>query len=75
MSEKVKRYDCSSGGARFCQGCYTMEECEHGDYVQHEDYARLEQECERLRELLARKPGWIGGAWSDEIDAALSAKP
>lgn len=51
MSEKVKRYDCSSGGAKFCQGCYTMEECEHGDYVQHEDYARLEQECDRLKEL------------------------
>ena len=52
MSETVKRYDCSSGGAKFCQGCYTMEECEHGDYVQHEDYARLEQECERLHAII-----------------------
>lgn len=52
MSETVKRYDCSSGGAKFCQGCYTMEECEHGDYVQHEDYARLEQKLDRFQAVL-----------------------
>lgn len=49
MSELVKRYDCTDGGKQFCQGCYTMTECAHGDYVAWEDFARLEQECERLR--------------------------
>ena len=70
MTDPVKRYDCSSGGARFCQGCYTMEECEHGDYVQHEDYARLEQECERLRnELNNMRISW--GLMQSEREAAL----
>ena len=56
----VKRYDCTSGGASFCQGCYTMDECELGDYVSHDDYdqlhaanQRLEGEVKRLREALA----------------------
>ena len=47
MSE-VKRYDCTNGGASFCQGCYTMTECEHGDYVSAEDYDALAAENERL---------------------------
>lgn len=34
----VKRYDCTSGGAKFCQGCYTMTENELGDYVASEEY-------------------------------------
>jgi hypothetical protein len=46
----VQRYDCTSGGSRFCQGCYTMSESTHGDYVSAEDYARL---ISRLRDAEA----------------------
>ena len=38
----VKRFDCTSGGAQFCQGCYTMtQDDEYGDYVLYEDYEAL----------------------------------
>jgi hypothetical protein len=43
--EQVKRFNCTSGGAQFCQGCYQMErDDEHGDYVSFEDYERLTAE-------------------------------
>jgi uncharacterized membrane protein YvbJ len=48
----VKRYDCTSGDARFCNGCYTMTECIYGDYVSHDDYAQLAADNQRLREAL-----------------------
>ena len=38
---KVKRYDCTSGGASHCYGCYTMSEIDGGDYVSAEDYDAL----------------------------------
>lgn len=41
----MKRYDCTDGGAQFCQGCYTMAEDSLGDYVKYEDHAA---EVERL---------------------------
>jgi hypothetical protein len=50
MSKEVKRYDCTDGGARFCQGCYTMSECEFGEYVSWDDYESLLAERDRLRE-------------------------
>lgn len=40
----VKRYDCTDGGAQFCQGCYTMEEESDrvdGNWVRAEDYDAL----------------------------------
>lgn len=46
---EVKRYDCTSGGAQYCYGCYTMEEDELGDYVEWEAYEALQAECEELR--------------------------
>ena len=46
---EVKRYDCTSGGAQHCYGCYTMKECELGDYVEWEAYEALQAECEKLR--------------------------
>ncbi len=52
MSKEVKRYDCTDGGARFCQGCYTMSECEFGEYVSWDDYEALLAERDRLREAL-----------------------
>ncbi len=52
MSKEVKRYDCTDGGARFCQGCYTMSECEFGEYVSWDDYDALLAERDRLREAL-----------------------
>jgi len=48
---EVKRYDCTSGGAKHCYGCYTMEETEMGDYVEWEAYETLQAECEKLRKL------------------------
>lgn len=46
---EVKRYDCTSGGAQHCYGCYTMKEGELGDYVEWEAYEALQAECEKLR--------------------------
>jgi hypothetical protein len=49
----VKRYDCTSGGAQFCQGCYTMTEDTLGDYVKFEDFDALLKERNELRSRLA----------------------
>lgn len=49
----VKRYDCTNGGARYCQGCYTMTETDHGEYVASEDYDALAAENERLNARIA----------------------
>lgn len=46
----VKRYDCTNGGSRYCQGCYTMTETPLGDYVSSDDYEALEAEAQALRE-------------------------
>lgn len=55
--DTVKRYDCTSGGSKFCQGCYTMTECEYGDYVAWEDFDAMRQRAEkaeaRIEELAA----------------------
>lgn len=48
MSEPVKRYDCTNGGASFCQGCYTMSESDLGDYVEFADYDAMAQRCREL---------------------------
>ena len=55
MSKEVKRYDCTDGGARFCQGCYTMSECEFGEYVSWDDYEALLEENQQLRQLTSEK--------------------
>lgn len=49
---EVKRYDCTSGGAQHCYGCYTMKECELGDYVEWEAYEALQAECEALKKQI-----------------------
>ena len=50
MSE-LKRFECTSGGAQYCYGCYVMTEDADGDYVR---YADVEQ---RIAELeAASKP-------------------
>lgn len=49
----VKRYDCTSGGASYCQGCYTMTEAKYGDYVLADDFDKLEAEAQALREEVA----------------------
>ena len=46
---EVKRYDCTSGGAQHCYGCYTMKEGELGNYVEWEAYEALQAECEALQ--------------------------
>lgn len=53
MSKEVKRYDCTNGGATFCQGCYTMTETEYGDYVSAEDYDALAAENAELKQANA----------------------
>ena len=50
MSE-LKRFDCTSGGAQHCYGCYEMTEDAEGDYVRYADVeqriATLEAACIR----------------------------
>lgn len=48
----VKRFDCTNGGMHYCAGCYTMEEDSDGEYVRHEDYAKLENQRAALVEAL-----------------------
>ena|SRR5690606_1708815 len=70
---EVKRYDCTSGGAQHCYGCYTMKESELGDYVEWEAYEALQAECEKLRKdaefgrsvLSKREPGKVYGCHCD----------
>ncbi|UKM31211.1 putative EaE proterin [Cylindrospermopsis phage Cr-LKS3] len=50
--KSVERFDCTSGGAQFCNGCYTMTPDSEGEYVRHEDYAKLEQQRAALVEAL-----------------------
>jgi hypothetical protein len=52
----VKTYDCTSGGAQWCQGCYTMTEQpdflgkRQGEWVSLEDYEKLEAALELISE-------------------------
>lgn len=51
----VEKYGCTSGGAQFCQGCYTMEEESDyvdGNWVRAEDYDALAAQLEELRRHL-----------------------
>lgn len=50
--DTVKRYDCTDGGSKFCQGCYTMTECEYGDYVAWEDFDAMRQRGEKAEQAL-----------------------
>lgn len=43
----MKTYDCTSGGASYCYGCYTMGEDKEG----YGDWLRKEEVVERLRSL------------------------
>jgi hypothetical protein len=42
----LTRYECTSGGAQYCQGCYTMTPDQYGDFVTFEDYAALLARCQ-----------------------------
>ncbi len=48
----VKRYDLTMCYFASGAGVPDMEESEHGDYVEHGDYAALAERCERLEELV-----------------------
>jgi hypothetical protein len=37
-TKPIERFDCTSGGYAWCQGCYTMESDKDGDYVRYEDH-------------------------------------
>lgn len=76
----VQRFDCTSGRAQFCYGCYQMSEDAHGDYVSAEDYARLIARLraaevllagaeERAKILLDSKNEWADRARAYELDA------
>lgn len=52
--DTVKRYDCTDGGSKFCQGCYTMTECEYGDYVAWEDFDAMRERAEKAEQTLQR---------------------
>lgn len=49
----VKTYDCTDGGAQWCQGCYTMTEDKDGDgdWVRKEDYDALAAELVDWRRM------------------------
>jgi hypothetical protein len=49
--DRVARYNCTSGGAQFCQGCYQMERDEYGDYVRFADYERLTAERDQYKQI------------------------
>ncbi len=75
MGEKkapVVRYDCTSGGAQFCQGCYTMEESDYGDYVTWEEYMELVRVCKSA--LAALKGREHDGFLRDAISRAEAAQ-
>ena len=48
----VKRYDLTMCYFASGAGVPDMEESEHGDYVEHGDYAALAERCERLEGAL-----------------------
>lgn len=73
----MQRYDCTNGGAQFCQGCYTMTPDTDGDYVTYADHAAalaakdaeiasLERECAVRNE---RELGYLSRAQSAEARA------
>jgi len=73
----VKRYECTSGNAAWCHGCYTMTEDESGDYVAYEDYATLNQRIATLEAALieidgcfeaALVEGWIEALADGDMD-------
>ena len=75
----VNRYNCTDGGYRHCQGCFTMErDDEYGDYVTFEDFDALRATVARLREALeliadATNAPCTCGAGCEEIAAAAIA--
>lgn len=77
----VERFNCTNGGAQFCQGCYTMTPDSEGEYVRHDDYAKLEQQraalvdrvtalVEALKAMLEEDDGGMAAA---QAKSALKA--
>ena len=78
MTEPVKRYDPNYSAISPADDLAV--EADDGMFVMHDDYARLEQECERLRLDAERYRLYRQGMENPEafdagVDAALSAKP
>ena len=70
----VERFDCTSGGAQWCQGCYTMTPGSDGEYVRHEDYAKLEQQRAALVEALKKcKTCSLSTEVREVVNSALKA--
>ena len=68
MTEPVKRYDPNY--AEISLAYDLVVEADDGMFVMHDDYARLEQECERLsNELNNMRISW--GLMQSEREAAL----
>lgn len=63
MTEPVKRWNAPRGT--------TISTAENGEYVLSADYARLEQECERLRQALVHAKHFI----SNGIDLGFIRMP
>lgn len=78
MTEPVKRYDPNYSAISPADDLAV--EADDGIFVMHDDYARLEQECERLRLDAERYRLYRQGMENPEafdagVDAALSTKP
>jgi hypothetical protein len=73
----VERFDCTNGGAQFCQGCYTMTVDSDGEYVRHEDYAKLEQQRAALVEALTAANAALRECLrecADDLEAEVNAR-
>jgi hypothetical protein len=74
----IKTYDCTSGGAQWCQGCYTMDEMpdflgkRQGDWVNLADYEKLEATLKRVQAALAQTSPVLWKSLKAEIDLVLS---
>ena len=56
----VRRYDNTGCPEQICR-VNTMHESYNGDYVLYEDYEALQDECERLRNILSQVTTAVGG--------------
>ena len=68
----IERYDCTNGGAQFCQGCYTMTRDDDGDWMRYD--AELVRDALRyrtLRILPSNRVIVLAGMAPDEIDRVL----
>lgn len=74
----MQKYNCTNGGARFCDGCYQMSEDTDGlwyrvsDVAAHVDELNAELEASRLREVRLQEMVSVAESDRDKFKAVLS---